>query len=299
MASKLAERSCRELSTLRCICRPSLPLVQPSSRRFLSATRRCEQQEDQQGADDYTLNVGRAISALQNDLPLFFDQGLADTSIYSNNIILYDPHYTGMHVEGKHVYIGVSNMLRWSLGLWFDDILFSVTKIRTYMENEEDGGDDMDGGGVTHFNAFQGFSSTLPSIIPGPSQSIELSHMSLPTSSILSSLQHNQRSLSTIPKSSDKIVRLYVRWKLEATPRTLLLLPDTSSTPSLPQNRSQYEGLFLYKFDQHGHVCEHRIESVVPSPSRRALTLHGLGSLWWRLRGALTRRRQPELGIPL
>ncbi|KAG9300907.1 hypothetical protein G9A89_004965 [Geosiphon pyriformis] len=55
--------------------------------------------EGQKGADDYTLNVGRAIHAIRSDLPRFFENGLTDTSIYSQHILLSDPHHTRLYVK--------------------------------------------------------------------------------------------------------------------------------------------------------------------------------------------------------
>ncbi|KAI8825145.1 uncharacterized protein EV422DRAFT_517603 [Fimicolochytrium jonesii] len=54
-------------------------------------------------------------------------------------------------------------------------------------------------------------------------------------------------------------VQLVVRWIFEGTPRHLLIADD--SPP-----RSVYEGVFVYSFDQHGLVKEHRLEAINPAP---------------------------------
>ncbi|KAL1918734.1 uncharacterized protein VTP21DRAFT_2756 [Calcarisporiella thermophila] len=178
---------------------------------------------DKESKDEFKLNYGKAIQSLRSDLPIFFEQGLREREIYSANIIISDPRYTGLKFRGKLAYFSVAELLRWSLGLYFSDIRFDILSMR------EDGPE-----------------------------------------------------------------RLHIRWVLEGTPRSLLRLSGSNT-------RSTYEGVFLYKFDTRGLIYEHRLESIVPAPSRRAVLFHGVtGWLWWRLRYAWqAQRRHQELGVNL
>ncbi|ORE07275.1 hypothetical protein BCV72DRAFT_249548 [Rhizopus microsporus var. microsporus] len=72
------------------------------------------------------------------------------------------------------------------------------------------------------------------------------------------------------------VKRLEVRWRLEGKKRSLIFQHETTR---------HIEGVFIYKFDHLGYIGEHRIQTIIPPPSRRTLLLHSLGvrfrSLWW------------------
>ncbi|KAG1473169.1 hypothetical protein G6F56_001113 [Rhizopus delemar] len=72
------------------------------------------------------------------------------------------------------------------------------------------------------------------------------------------------------------IKKLEVRWKLEGKKNSLLFGHET---------KRHVEGVFIYKFDSLGYIKEHRIQRIVPPPSKRVLLLHSLGvrfrSIWW------------------
>ncbi|KAI8990974.1 hypothetical protein BDF20DRAFT_805503, partial [Mycotypha africana] len=79
------------------------------------------------------------------------------------------------------------------------------------------------------------------------------------------------------------IRKLEVKWKMLGT---------KNATFFNPQPRIRYiEGVFVYTFDDDGLIGEHRIQRIVPPPSRRVLWLHSWGvrlrSLFWEKRAPL------------
>ncbi|KAI9252943.1 hypothetical protein BDA99DRAFT_520458 [Phascolomyces articulosus] len=197
-----------------------------------------------------------AIAILQDEIPHFFQHGLTEHSIYSQNIILSDPHYTRLSVPGKTAYLGIAETLRWSLRMYFDDIQMEITRLRVLPDNYirpdvyGDAGDDNN------------------TMIPPPSTTKKI-------------------DLNKI-KSAQVIRHLEIRWQLKGIRHPSYFLGLAGPT-------KHYEGVFLYTFDQEGFIGEHRIEHIVPPPSRRILFVHSLGG---RLRAyweELKRRRVPEL----
>ncbi|KAI8347588.1 hypothetical protein EDC96DRAFT_468029 [Choanephora cucurbitarum] len=78
-------------------------------------------------------------------------------------------------------------------------------------------------------------------------------------------------------KSRGPVKRLEVRWKLEGSNHGHWLRPQPSTR--------HIEGVFVYHFDEDGYIDEHRIQRIVPPPSKRVVLLHSLGvrlrSLFW------------------
>ncbi|CAG8785816.1 23760_t:CDS:2, partial [Dentiscutata erythropus] len=217
-------------------------------------------------------------------------RGLTDMSIYSQDVLLSDPCHTGLYVRGKHVYLGIANLLRWSLIWYFDDLTLEIVKIHVAdnsMEDKNDTGSDIlfkDISNDTHFKE----------------SSYKLQHKDR---------DKNLNSIHTIPllsfststiQSYDRNIRLYVRWELEGTPRSSYIASMLSSRSTrIP--RSSFSGIFVYKFcSKNGLVAEHHVKHIVPAPSRRAVLYQGfggLGGLMWRLRSGL--RQKNEWGVGL
>ncbi|KAI8990085.1 hypothetical protein BDB01DRAFT_841917 [Pilobolus umbonatus] len=76
-------------------------------------------------------------------------------------------------------------------------------------------------------------------------------------------------------KERGVVKRLEVRWKLEGKKTKLL---------QLSEEIRHMEGVFMYRFDSQGYISEHRIQRLVPPPSRNIILLHSLGvrlrTLW-------------------
>ena len=66
--------------------------------------------------------------------------GLTDTSVYSPNILLYDPHNTHLLVRGKNIYLAIAKLIKWSSVWYFDDISLDIVKIHV----TQNGGGDYD-----------------------------------------------------------------------------------------------------------------------------------------------------------
>ncbi|KAF7729011.1 hypothetical protein EC973_005042 [Apophysomyces ossiformis] len=196
-----------------------------------------------------------AIAVLQDDLPRFFSHGLAEHSIYASNIILSDPHYTRLSVHGRTAYLGIAQMLRWSLGLYFDDILFEIVRMRVLPDRKD--ADEEDGN-------YQMW------------------------------MKHSNSSLKDAHGNKGIVRHLEIRWRLEGTCRPSLIWGRLLGLQTTQPVR-HVEGVFLYSFNTQGFIGEHRIQRIVPPPSRRVLLMHSFGG---RLRAyweALKQRREPEL----
>jgi len=63
---------------------------------------------------------------------------LTDTSVYSPNILLYDPHNTHLLVRGKNIYLAIAKLLKWSLVWYFDDISLDIVKIHVTQNGSDD-----------------------------------------------------------------------------------------------------------------------------------------------------------------
>lgn len=90
-------------------------------------------------------------------------------------------------------------------------------------------------------------------------------------------------------QKKETVRHLEVRWRLEGTRHPSFLLPG------LVRPVQHYEGVFLYTFDHEGLIGEHRIQRIVPPPSRRILLIHSWGGrirAYWE---EMKRRRVPEL----
>ncbi|GBB98396.1 hypothetical protein RclHR1_03210017 [Rhizophagus clarus] len=236
-------------------------------------------ENEPRGVDEYTLNVGRAIRTIRDDLPLFFEHGLSDTSIYSSNILLTDPHHTRLHVRGKHIYIGIANLLRWSLIWYFDDLTLELVRLHV-VENDEDGNKpEQDIYFKDAINDDNYFGSIKKDLLK-----VQTSHFS--TTSI---------------SASDRNTQLYIRWTFEGTPRSSYLKSMFSPRGTRIQ-RSTFSGIFMYKFDpKNGLVLEHHVKHIIPAPSRKAVLYHGFGGfggLLWRIRSSMRQQRN-EWGVGL
>ncbi|CAG8432947.1 9865_t:CDS:2 [Diversispora eburnea] len=250
-------------------------------------------ENEPKGADEYTLNVGRAIRTLRSELSSFFEQGLKDTSIYSQNILLSDPHHTRLHVRGKHVYMGIANLLRWSLIWYFDDLTLEISKINVVGNNTVEGNDpgqDIYFKGEI-FNVSLDWKSQNDNKLTLPK---DTSYKLIPLPTLLA---YSTSSL----QPSDRNTRLFIRWTLEGTPRSYYISSMLSShSTRIP--RSTFSGIFMYKFDSKtGLVSEHHVRHIVPAPSRRAVLYQGfggLGGLLWRIRSGM-RQQKNEWGVGL
>ncbi|KAI8369435.1 uncharacterized protein BYT42DRAFT_617459 [Radiomyces spectabilis] len=237
-----------------------------SHRRDTSETKR-------KPPNEYELRIGHAITTLQDDLPQFFASGLTEHTIYANDIVLTDPHYTRISVHGRTAYLGIAQMLRWSLRLYFDDIQLEIVRMRVLPESHDpDDFSDNDDGSKTMM--------------------IKHTHKLLP---IADSNRLTYSPLSDIDKQASSHVRyLQVRWRLEGVRRSSLGLGRILGLNAMGAVR-HVEGVFLYTFDNQGYIGEHRIQRILPPPSRRILLLHSIGGrirAYWE---ALKRRREPTL----
>jgi hypothetical protein len=80
------------------------------------------------------------------------------------------------------------------------------------------------------------------------------------------------------------VKRLQVNWKMQGIKNPTFFQPEGSIR--------HIEGVFIYKFDHLGYIGEHRIQRIVPPPSRRVLLLHSFGV---RLRTLFWEKRSPVL----
>jgi hypothetical protein len=61
---------------------------------------------------------------------------------------------------------------------------------------------------------------------------------------------------------------LNVHWVVQGTSRSSILKSVLGGDGFV--ERSVYEGLFVYRFDGHGRICEHSIQKIMPAPKQFA-----------------------------
>lgn len=95
----------------------------------------------------------------------------------------------------------------------------------------------------------------------------------MPGNLSFSSIEQAERDL----KAKGVVKNLEVRWKLRGISNPTFFQPE--------ERVRDIEGVFIYKFDNQGYIGEHRIQRIVPPPSRRVLLFHSLSvrlrSLFW------------------
>lgn len=77
-----------------------------------------------------------AIDTLQSTLPYFFRDGLAEHHMYHQHILLHDPQYTKLRIHGRTAYIGISEMLRYSVDLYYRDISLELLNLRVMDDSD-------------------------------------------------------------------------------------------------------------------------------------------------------------------
>ncbi len=183
------------------------------------------------GTSSYLLQLGHSIETLYEQLPQFFTlkHTRLDTSIYAENIILKDPHYTQHQISGRKWYLQTSKLIKCLAKFYFDPqtIRFHVIKFREFDPQQV----ALD---ITDFD-------DAPSTITFPTDH-QPSRPPPPPK-------------PTFPLHAFKEYKLYVRWIFEATPR-------------LSNETSCYEGVFVYVFDEKGYIKEHVILRIHPNPNK-------------------------------
>lgn len=228
-----------------------------------------------------------AITVLQDELPLFFYNGLKSQDIYSQHVVLSDPHYTRLSIKGKTAYLGAAEMLRWSMGCYFDKADLEIIKMRVLPDKPNN-----DDTSTTHFSSTHidppsssslhySFHSKKSFLLDTSSssftssinenklhntyqQSRQLASIVQPTSNnIINQLRYGNNSslssssLNSINNNNDQsttVRSLEIRWILQARPR--LFFSDQQEQQQL----REVEGVFIYTFDNQGYISEHKIQ---------------------------------------
>ena len=257
-------------------------------------------------ASDFHYNVGVGIRTLVDDLPDFFHVGLTNTQIYDDQIRFHDPRHFHVSFAGKRYYCATASVLRYALNSWFTDIEFDIVKVKQYRGGRDEFPmDNGDSGGMSERSDIAPFSDvesslpcTPPILLPAyldPGQrsnrtsisNSPLLPLNSPAPSPLSSPSPNEPSKDkgNIRESQEgSEMHLLIRWTFSGIPRLGLLnpvpvsgsSPNSSYSNSSPNSssdvqhytvaRSLYEGAFVYKFNHHGRISEHYVQSIVPAP---------------------------------
>ncbi|SAM00217.1 hypothetical protein [Absidia glauca] len=283
-------------STTMCVWRTvndTLPRPTYECKRYSS------QHKGQLQPDEYELRVGYAITILQDELPQFFTKGLVSHDIYSQHVVLSDPHYTRLSIKGKTAYLGIAEMLRWSLGYYFDNVDFEIIRMRVVPDKPSDppSSSTPSSGSITPFSAIPRDPLRLDLLSSASQASQALSPASLPAPSALSASSPSSTIVSynstttTNDRPSSNVRSLEIRWQLKARPHTFF----PKSNPQHQDNLRQVDGVFVYTFDSQGYICEHEIKRIEPTPSRTILLMHSYGGRLRAFLEALKRRNEPEL----
>lgn len=182
---------------------------------------------------------------------------MTEHDIYSTDIVLSDPHYTKLSIHSRTAYLGIAQMLRWSTSLYFDDILLEITKMRVLPDDEPD----------------------IDTLDDDDSNKMLTSASPI---NRVSSIEQTEKDL----KAKGIVKRLEVRWKMQGIKNATFFHPQ----PTI----RDIEGVFIYKFDNQGYIGEHRIQRIVPPPSKSVLMIHSFGvrlrSIFWE-----SQKRSPVL----
>ncbi|KAJ3142411.1 hypothetical protein HDU90_004685 [Geranomyces variabilis] len=176
---------------------------------------------------DRHLNIGAATHILRDELPHFPTSGLETDDIYSDDVAFIEPHRSRLSVRGKRWYKLLAGTVHSGLVIAFSHAELNIVSV------QQRGG--RGGGGVSNGDGSWGGGEDGPN-----------------------AAQEN----STDVGSGGDDIQLVVRWIFEGTPR---LHPGLVAPQEHPV-RSIYEGVFVYRFDSEGKVCEHRLEAIHPEP---------------------------------
>jgi hypothetical protein len=56
--------------------------------------------------------------------------------MYHQHILLHDPQYTKLRIHGRTAYIGISEMLRYSVDLYYRDVTFEILNLRVMDDSD-------------------------------------------------------------------------------------------------------------------------------------------------------------------
>ncbi|KAJ3163197.1 hypothetical protein HDU86_002366 [Geranomyces michiganensis] len=187
-------------------------------------------------AADRHLNIGTATRILRDELPHFPTSGLLTDEIYADDVAFIEPHRSRLSVRGKRWYKLLAGTVHSGLVIAFSEAELNVVSVQQRGGvRGGNSGDTLGGDGISGGSGSAGDSgrNTDPD---GDSSNV----------------------------GGDDI-QLVIRWIFEGTPRLhpgLVVPQDRLHHPV----RSVYEGVFVYRFDAEGKVCEHRLEAIHPEP---------------------------------
>ncbi|KAF9173254.1 hypothetical protein BGX21_008717 [Mortierella sp. AD011] len=254
---------------------------------------------------EYRLRVGKALRTLNDELPQFFDRGLCTTSIYASNIRLIEASHTNASMQGKTFYFLLAGAVRWSFKVWFRDLEFEIQSIRVNdrgqrgLKGTNSGSDfdnttassrrlfsvsDLNNITETHQRFANGFSSESAYHRHPQKSRVVVGTNHLDKFGEMIDSAGSRKGISDGERLPLPATTITVRWTMKGTTRPSVVL--TSSGPTLPPP-SYYSGVFIYKFNDLGHIDEHRIENIMPSPSPEAIQR---AISWW---GWLLSRTRP------
>ncbi|ORX58019.1 hypothetical protein DM01DRAFT_1333698 [Hesseltinella vesiculosa] len=197
-------------------------------------------------------------------------------------------------------------MLRWSLDCYFEKVDLDIVKMRLLPEDTTDlDGDRMPPSSTLFVSTAARQLLSMPALRQPPTSKTTSTSMVLPPAPTPSQYQRHRRFASVADQDSTKghlvkyggaqaqdrpsarVRSLEIRWQMLARPRSFFSHAHEKPTKHV-------EGVFIYTFDDQGYISEHKIQHIVPSPSRRILLLHSYGS---KVRAFLEsmKRREPVL----
>ncbi|KAJ3182644.1 hypothetical protein HDU87_007983 [Geranomyces variabilis] len=184
-------------------------------------------------ATDRHLNIGAATRILRDELPHFPASGLETDDIYADDVAFIEPHRSRLSVRGKRWYKLLAGTVHSGLVIAFAHAELNIVSVQQRGGGRGGGG----GGGVSNGDGLWGGGGE-----EGPNAAHD--------------------DTSDMGSGGGDDIQLVVRWIFEGTPR---LHPGLVAPQDHPV-RSIYEGVFVYRFDAEGKVCEHRLEAIHPEP---------------------------------
>ncbi|KAJ2357865.1 hypothetical protein GGF43_001201 [Coemansia sp. RSA 2618] len=107
---------------------------QPSDKQPSDKHPKAEEPKD---GDDYITTLGQVMIELPHQVEGFFAHGL-DPHVYSPDVRFAEPRHSGIHLSGRHQYLGVARVLRIAMNAYFASPHITITRMRQVTGKADD-----------------------------------------------------------------------------------------------------------------------------------------------------------------
>jgi hypothetical protein len=218
-------------------------------------------------------------------LEAFPRQSPVYTHIYRNDIILSDPHHTRLQLRGIRSYFALIQGLRWTLRWYYgrEGARVRVLHVRAPTRTSL--------GTIIHARV----SADDPGSVGNtPEEDTSTAYIGHPDAVAEARIRwrFQVQSKPTPSPTTPSVLKDLTSFTPLKFPSTEKDNQDTTSNNQPPANTDTntlnedmttvFEGVFVYKFDANGRICEHRVEHLEPTPGPHLLEDWRVRLLrWW------------------